>query len=121
MFGKYWGNRRVVFIIYKFGSVWKIEKKVQFNELGPAQWNSDPGRLGIDCTACESDWDRGVSLRHIPTGPANHRPVVVDLWDRDHSLSLSSHYKEENAGRSFLFPVAFSPTLRWYCHPLAAS
>jgi hypothetical protein len=26
MFGKFWSIIRVVFIIYKFGSVWKIEK-----------------------------------------------------------------------------------------------
>jgi hypothetical protein len=57
--------------------------------------------------------DRGALLHHIPTKPASRQPAVADMQDRDHSLSLSSDYKEENAGRSFLFPVAFSPTPRW--------
>jgi hypothetical protein len=57
--------------------------------------------------------DRGAALRCVPARPASHRPAVADVQDRDHSLSLSSDYKEENAGRSFLFPVTFPPTPRW--------
>jgi hypothetical protein len=57
--------------------------------------------------------DRGVALHRIPIGPASRRLAVTDVQDLDHSVSLSSDYKEENVGQSFLFPVAFSPTPRW--------
>jgi hypothetical protein len=34
MFGKFWGNRIVVFIIYKFSSVWQ-NRKLEFSGPGP--------------------------------------------------------------------------------------
>jgi hypothetical protein len=53
--------------------------------------------------------DRGAVLYHIPTGPASRQPTVVDVQDRDHSLSLSSAYKKEKASRRFLPHHCFSP------------
>jgi hypothetical protein len=57
--------------------------------------------------------DRGAVLSHVPARLASQRLAVADVQDWDHSLSLSSDYKKENVGRSFLFPIAFSPTPRW--------
>jgi hypothetical protein len=73
----------VVFIIYKFGSVWKIEKNVRFNDLGPA-------RVSIKPTAPRASptWDREAVLCHVPTGLASCQSTVADVRDQDQSLSL---------------------------------
>jgi hypothetical protein len=113
-FGKFWSNIMVVFTIYKFRSVWKIEKNVRFNDLEPARWNSGPGWLQTDCAARESNPGQGSSA-----APRSHQTSKPSIGYRRCAgpgalpLSLSSDYKEENTGRSFHFPVAISPMSRW--------
>jgi hypothetical protein len=112
-FSKLCSTRRKVYIISKFGSVWKKEK--MFDLLILARPDGIVAWVGFKPTApCASlKQDRGVVLHHVPTGPASRWLAIADVRDRDHSLSLSSNYKADNIDRSFLFPVAFSPTPRW--------
>jgi hypothetical protein len=72
----------VVFIIYKFKLVWKIEKNVRFNDLGPAQWNSGPGQLQTDRATCESDPGQGSG-----TAPCSHRTGMPSADDRPPQLA----------------------------------
>jgi hypothetical protein len=81
--------------------------------MGLAHLNSGLGRLQTDHATRESNQDRGAVLHCVPTGSASRRLAITDMWDRDHSPSLSSDYKEENVGRSVLFPIMFSPMPRW--------
>jgi hypothetical protein len=50
--------------------------------------------------------------RRGSVGPVSCRPTVADVQDWNHSLSLSSAYKKEKAGQSFLPHVVAPPMLR---------
>jgi hypothetical protein len=69
-------------------------------------------RVGFKPTALRASLtrDRGAVLCHVPARPASRRPTVTDVWDRDHSLSLSSAYKKEKASRSLLPYLCISPS-----------
>jgi hypothetical protein len=101
-FDKFWSNKMVVFIIYKLKSVWKIEK--MFGFMIWARPGGTVARVIFKPSAPRASptRDRGAALHRVPAEPASRRPAVADVRDRDHSPSLSSNYKEENAGGCFL-------------------
>jgi hypothetical protein len=102
----------VVFIIYKFKSVWKIEK--MFSVMIWAWPGAIVVWVGFKPTAPHASLtqNRGEALRRVPTGPTSCRLIVANVRGWDHSFSLSSAYKKEKASRSFLPRSRFSPNTK---------
>jgi hypothetical protein len=99
----------VIFIIYKFISDWKNRKTI-INGLGREQCS--PYRYGI-APLFKNPTEAHPSVarsRGPDAAPWFHRTgePLADVQDRDRSLSLSSAYKKEKAGRSFLPCCHFS-------------
>jgi hypothetical protein len=104
----------VIFIIYKFISVWKYGKSI-LNGLGHEQCGPYHSELAphFENPTVTRQWYRAGDPmpRCGSAGPVSCRPTVTDVRDRDHSLSLCSTYKKEKAGRSFLPGRHFSPNI----------